>query len=480
MDKKIDKDSKKSKSDKNRINNVDGVKNNSKDIVKNQNNNKSKNVFNEKDDIKSSSDDKKINKNIDKKIDKGIDKGINKDKNIKNKSIYDDDEVDKCIVKKSTDFNIIEVIIIILITGVVVGVSSGFIVYKNYDKIYISTSENAKGDLNEFVESYDHIVNSYVKEVDKKKLIEAAIAGMYNYLEDDYSIYMNKDVTDSLQEQLNGKYTGIGVEITLNDKEEIIINQVFSDSPAMRAGLKKGDILIKLDDVLLKDKEFTYMSNTIKKGDKDKYTLTYIRDGKEYSTTLTRTSVTIDSVKSKTYDNVGYIQIETFSATTSELVKKQLNSFDNNVKSLVIDLRNNTGGYLSAAYDTASLFLDKGTVVYQIKDKNSKITKHKTEDKVYRKFDKITILVNSSSASASEVLTLALKDNLGAKVVGVKTYGKGTVQETEILSSGAMVKYTSAYWLGPNGESINEKGIEPDIEVTDVDKQLDKAIESVK
>ncbi|UKI57055.1 MAG: hypothetical protein L6V81_06555 [Clostridium sp.] len=136
-------------------------------------------------------------------------------------------------------FNIIEVIIIILITGVVVGVSTGFIVYKNYDKIYISTNEDAKGDLNEFVESYDHIVNSYVKEVDKKKLIEAAIAGMYSYLEDDYSIYMNKDVTDSLQEQLNGKYTGIGVEITLNDKEEFIINQVFSDSPAMKAGLKK-------------------------------------------------------------------------------------------------------------------------------------------------------------------------------------------------------------------------------------------------
>ena len=256
------------------------------------------------------------------------------------------------IIKKTTDFNIIEVIVIIIITGIIVSVCSGLIVYKNYDKIYISASNDDKDDLNEFIESYDHIVNSYVKEVDKKKLIESAIAGMYSYLEDDYSVYMNKDVTDSLQEQLNGKYTGIGVEITLTKDKEIIINQVFSNSPASDAGLKKGDILLKLDDVNLKDKEFKYMSNTIKNGKKDKYTITYKRNNKEYKTTLTRRDVTIESVKSEVHDNVGYIKIETFSATTSELVKKSLDGFGKNVNSLVIDVRDNTGGYLSAALFT--------------------------------------------------------------------------------------------------------------------------------
>ena len=303
---------------------------------------------------------------------------------------------------------------------------------------------------------------------------------MYSYLEDDYSVYMNKDITDSLQEQLNGKYTGIGVEITLTKDKEIIINQVFSNSPASDAGLKKGDILLKLDDVNLKDKEFKYMSNTIKNGKKDKYTITYKRNNKEYKTTLTRRDVTIESVKSEVHDNVGYIKIETFSATTSELVKKSLDGFGKNVNSLVIDVRDNTGGYLSAAYSTASLFLKKNSVVYQLKDKNSKITKYEAKNGVYRKFDKVAILINGYSASASEVLTLALKDNLNASVVGIKSFGKGTVQETEILSSGAMVKYTSAYWLGPKGESINEKGIEPDIEEKDTNKQLDRAIESVK
>ncbi len=384
------------------------------------------------------------------------------------------------IIKKTTDFNIVEVIVIIIITGIIVSVCSGLIVYKNYDKIYISASNDDKDDLNEFIESYDHIVNSYVKEVDKKKLIESAIAGMYSYLEDDYSVYMNKDITDSLQEQLNGKYTGIGVEITLTKDKEIIINQVFSNSPASAAGLKKGDILLKLDDVNLKDKEFKYMSNTIKNGKKDKYTITYKRNNKEYKTTLTRRDVTIESVKSEVHDNVGYIKIETFSATTSELVKKSLDGFGKNVNSLVIDVRDNTGGYLSAAYSTASLFLKKNSVVYQLKDKNSKITKYEAKNGVYRKFDKIAILINGYSASASEVLTLALKDNLNASVVGIKSFGKGTVQETEILSSGAMVKYTSSYWLGPKGESINEKGIKPDIEEKDTNKQLDRAIESVK
>lgn len=384
------------------------------------------------------------------------------------------------IIKKTTDFNIVEVIVIIIITGIIVSVCSGLIVYKNYDKIYISASNEDKDDLNEFIESYDHIVNSYVKEVDKKKLIESAIAGMYSYLEDDYSVYMNKDVTDSLQEQLNGKYTGIGVEITLTKDKEIIINQVFSNSPASAAGLKKGDILLKLDDVNLKDKEFKYMSNTIKNGKKDKYTITYKRNNKEYKTTLTRRDVTIESVKSEVHDNIGYIKIDTFSATTSELVKKSLDGFGKNVNSLVIDVRDNTGGYLSAAYSTASLFLKKNSVVYQLKDKNSKITKYEAKNGVYRKFDKIAILINGYSASASEVLTLALKDNLNASVVGIKSFGKGTVQETEILSSGAMVKYTSSYWLGPKGESINEKGIKPDIEEKDTNKQLDRAIESVK
>ncbi len=385
------------------------------------------------------------------------------------------------IVNKSVDFNLLEVVIIILITGIVVSIASGLIVYNNYDKLSVKEASN-KDELSEFIESYNHIINSYVEDVDKKELIDAAIEGMYNHLGDDYSMYLDVDNTNDLEEQLTGEYTGVGIEIRTdvkeNNKFETVINRVFENTPAERAGLKAGDVLLKIDGEEVVDASF--IADTIKKGNKESYEITYKRNGKEHTVTLIRERVYINSVTSKTYDNVGYIKVETFSATTEEQIRKAINAFDNKVTSLVIDLRDNTGGYLSAAEDVSELFLEKGSVVYQLKDRNGKITKYEAKAGVLRNFNKIAILINSSSASASEILTLALKENIGATVVGVKSYGKGTVQETNTLSSGAMVKYTTSYWLSPNGNSINKQGIVPDIEEANVDKQIDAAIKAVK
>lgn len=385
------------------------------------------------------------------------------------------------IVNKSVDFNLLEVVIIILITGIVVSIASGLIVYNNYDKLNIKEASN-NDELSEFIESYNHIINSYVEEVDKKELIDAAIEGMYNHLGDDYSMYLDIDNTNDLEEQLNGEYTGVGIEIRTdvneNNKYETVINRIFENTPAERAGLKAGDILLKIDGEEVVDASF--IANTIKKGNKESYEITYKRDGKEHTVTLVRERVYINSVTSKTYDNVGYIKVETFSATTEEQIRKAINEFDKNITSLVIDLRDNTGGYLSAAEDVSELFLEKGSVVYQLKDRNGKITKYEAKTGVLRKFDKIAVLLNSNSASASEILALALKENINAIIVGTKSYGKGTVQETNALSSGAMVKYTTSYWLSPKGNSINKEGITPDIEENDVDKQIDSAIKAVK
>lgn len=384
-------------------------------------------------------------------------------------------------IKKSVEFNLIEVIVIILITGIVVSVASGLIVFKNYDKLSSVASSDSTTNFSEFNNAYNHIVNSYVKEVDKDKLIEAAIEGMYTYLNDEYSIYMDEESTKSLEERLDGQYTGVGIEITVNkDDNKIIINKVFSNSPAMDAGLKAGDELIALDDVLLSDKEYTYVSDTIKSSKKDTFNIKYIRDGKEYEVTLKKKNVLIDSVISKEYANVGYIQIQTFSATTSKQVKDKINGFSKNIDSIVIDVRNNTGGYLSAAYEIADYFVVKGKPIYQLKDKEGKITTYKAKSNVLREFEGISVLINEYSASASEVLTLALKESANATTIGIKSYGKGTVQETDTLSSGAMVKYTTAYWLSPNGNSINTIGISPDIEEKNADKQLDTAINMYK
>lgn len=383
-------------------------------------------------------------------------------------------------IKKSVEFNLVEVIFIILITGIVVSVASGLIVFKNYDKLSSVASSDSTTNFSEFNKAYNHIVNSYVKEVDKDKLIEAAIEGMYTYLNDEYSIYMDEETTKSLEERLDGQYTGVGIEITTDKNNKIIINKVFSNSSAMDAGLKAGDELIALDGVLLSDKEYTYVSDTIKNSKKDTFMIKYIRDGKEYEVNLKKKNVLIDSVVSKEYENVGYIQIQTFSATTSKQVKDKINNFSKNIDSLVIDVRNNTGGYLSAAYEIADYFVAKGKPIYQLKDRENKITIYKAKNDVLRNFKGISVLINNYCASASEILALALKESANATTIGVKSYGKGTVQETDTLSSGAMIKYTTAYWLSPNGNTINTIGISPDIEEKNSEKQLDIAIKMYK
>ena len=384
-------------------------------------------------------------------------------------------------IKKSVEFNLVEVIFIILITGIVVSVASGLIVFKNYDKLSSVASSDSTTNFSEFNNAYNHIVNSYVKEVDKDKLIEAAIEGMYTYLNDEYSIYMDEETTKSLEERLDGQYTGVGIEITADkNNNKIIINKVFSNSSAMDAGLKAGDELIALDGVLLSDKEYTYVSDTIKNSKKDTFMIKYIREGKEYEVNLKKKNVLIDSVVSKEYENVGYIQIQTFSATTSKQVKDKINNFSKNIDSLVIDVRNNTGGYLNAAYEIADYFVVKGKPIYQLKDRENKITIYKAKNDILRNFKDISVLINNYSASASEILALALKESANATTIGVKSYGKGTVQETDTLSSGAMIKYTTSYWLSPNGNTINTIGISPDIEEKDAKKQLDIAIKMYK
>lgn len=388
--------------------------------------------------------------------------------------------LDEEFINKNVNFSLLEVIIIILVTGIVVSLSTGLIVYNNYDKISKSKSDDTSSEIKEFTESYNHIINSYIDEVDKSKLIDAAISGMYNFLNDEYSIYMDNDMTESLNEQLEGTYDGIGIEMTMNNKGVIYVTQVFKNTPAEKAGLKPDDILVALDGESLEGKTTAEVASVIKKGTKSEFKLTYKRDNIEKTVTVNKKHIYINSVKSEIFDNIGYINISTFSATTEEQVKKELDNFDKNISNLIIDLRNNTGGYLNAAYDVSELFLKKGKVIYQLKDRNNKITKFTAKSGEYRHFNNIIVIINGSTASASEILALALKESANSKIVGTKSYGKGTVQETSKLKSGSMVKYTTAYWLSPEGNSINKTGITPDYKIDGEERQLKKAIEIAK
>jgi len=390
-------------------------------------------------------------------------------------------------ITTNVSFNLLEVIIIILITGVVVSIISGLIVYNNYAKIRSNPETNetiSPKDLDEFVDNYNLLINKYVKEVDKQGLLDAAISGMYSYLGDEYSTYMTPDETDTLSDQLEGEYEGVGIEIaTFTDKDNknlTIVNRVFKDSPADKAGIKSGDVMLKIDDIDLSDKDASYIADYIKKGNKAEFTLVISRDEKEQTIVLKREHVVINSVSGELFGNIGYIKVETFAKNTDTLVKNEIDGFGDKADRLIIDLRDNTGGLLIQAESLSDLFVDKGKNLYQIKDRNGIITSYKAQDGVYKKFKKVVVLVNEYSASASEVFALALKESAGATIVGKKTYGKGTVQETNILESGAMVKYTTSYWLSPNGKSINGEGITPDVVEENPDKQLDAAKKAVK
>lgn len=425
---------------------------------------------------------KTTKKTTPKKVNEEPKKKVVKKKEIKPEEIKEVKESDMQVINKTVEFSLLEVIIIVLITGIVVSITSGLIVYNNYDKINVKEQTITDSDYKEFVENYNLILNNYVEEIDGKSLLDAAIAGMYAALGDGYSAYLTESDTLDLEEQLNGEYTGIGVEIRTDVLEDgsyqTVINKIFKDTPAERAGLRVGDILLKVDDVQVESAQ--HVADTIKRGNKDTYNITYKRDGVEATIPLTREKVFINSVETETFDNIGYIKLDTFSSTTKDQIVKALDSFDKKVNSLIIDVRNNTGGYLSAAEEVADLFVEKGKNIYQLKDRSGNISEYKAEHGVHRKFNKIAVLINNGSASASEILALALKESAGAKLVGTTSFGKGTVQDTKQLSSGAMVKVTTSYWLSPKGNSINNVGIKPDKEVKDESKQLDEAKKVVK
>ena len=392
--------------------------------------------------------------------------------------------------KRSASFSLLEVIVIVIMTALVVGVSSSLIVYKNYNKINSDYNSDNKEEIDKFIEAYNNILDSYVEKVDGSDLIDEAIKAMYEHLGDPYTSYLDKTTTDTLEEQLNGEYQGIGVEISKDYATGyILVIDVFKNSPADEAGLKPGDLISSVNGENTATKSAEEVSNLIKGSQSENVKIGYIRDDEEKTTTVVVKNVIIPSVQSENFDGVGYIYIETFSNTTYSQFKEALENIENKkIKSLIIDVRDNTGGYLDAATKIAELFIERGKTIYQLEKQGEIYRVHKDETEERRNYE-VAILINSNSASASEILAAALKESYGAKLIGKISYGKGTVQETEKLDNGEMLKYTTAYWLTPNGMKINNVGLVPDIEVDledydtysyEADTQLQKAIQTVK
>lgn len=347
---------------------------------------------------------------------------------------------------------------------------------RNYIKLY--------KDLNKLISVYDSIQSDYYGKINKEELVNNAISSMLNSVGDEYTTYTDNKATDTFLEELEGTYEGIGCTVSMNTNGEIVIISIFDDSPAEEAGLQVEDIIIKIDGKDYSDKTSEDMANYIKTTTKSKIELIVRRQEQEKKITIKRKKVEIPSVTSniieKDQKKIGYIDISIFSSVTYNQFKKQLEELEEkNIEGIIIDVRNDTGGYLKSVTDITNLFLAKDQIIYQLENKK---TKEKIKDTTKEKREyPIVVLINENSASASEILASAIKESYGGIVVGTKSYGKGTVQKTKTLTDGSMIKYTAQNWLTPQGNWINEIGVEPTVEVpldfnSITDNQLDTAV----
>lgn len=331
--------------------------------------------------------------------------------------------------------------------------------------------------LSEFIKTYNNIVNNYYEKIDKKELLNGAINGMLSNL-DEYSTVIDNEEDENFSLSLNGNYDGVGIQIINDENSNIVIVNVLDNSPAEKAGIKEGDIAKKIDDIDLTQKNIKELSNYVKENNKLKYNLVVERNGKTLTFELEKKNIIIKSVTSKIIERenkkIGYIYVSIFSNTTASQFKNNLKSLEKqNIDSLIIDVRENSGGHLTTAVSMLSAMLSSDKVIYQV-EKDNKITKYYSLGEKNKKY-KIVILQNNNSASASELFTAALKEQLNATVVGDTSYGKGTIQELNYLSNGSSYKYTTKKWLTSKGLWIHKKGIVPDIKVAMDEKYYKEA-----
>lgn len=407
--------------------------------------------------------------------------------------ITEEDNVREVIVEKKVGFNFLEVILIMIITLVIGGFLGTVVTRFTVKSTSCIKNEVINDQYKEFIDTYNDIKKNYYEEIDEDALLDAGIKGMLDFLGDKYSVYMNKEETEIFNEEVEGKYEGIGVEIIQNEDGTVSIHRVFENSPAKKAGLLVGDVIKKVGDTDVTGKTSAGISDMIKKSKEVSVNVTVLRDNKEISFDLERKSIDIESVQIKTFEKnekkIGYIQLSVFASNTTEQFKAKLKELEKeNIDGLVIDVRSNSGGYLTCVTDIASMFLERGKVIYQL-DTKGIVEQIRDESKEKRTYP-IAVLVNGGSASASEILAGALHESYGAYLVGHSTYGKGTVQRAYTLESGATVKYTIQKWLTPEGNWINETGLTPthpvDLDVKYItnpvdenDNQLQTALEEV-
>ena len=395
-------------------------------------------------------------------------------------------------------FKIIMLIILVAFVTFIITSVGTYQFLKDNDKLgktlVVASSDN--GEIASELSKYKMLIDKYfLGEVDEEKLKEGAIKGYIEGLDDQYTEYISKEEMKDYLEETTGNFVGIGIYMVKDtDSNKVMVLSPIKGSPAEKAGVLPGDLIISVDGVQYSADEMSVAANKIKGEEGSTVKLELLRGTETLNFELARENIKVNPVEGKVLqNNIGYIKFSSFDEETSKEFKTKYQELEaQGIKSLIIDLRNNGGGIVSEALNIADYILEKDKVMlYEVnKNNNEKIEKSK-EDPIINM--PIIILTNSNTASSSEILAGALKDHEKAKIVGTKTYGKGVIQQLMTLQDGSGLKITSEEYLTPNKTKINKIGIEPDekvelpeefknkltIEEKD-DTQLQKAIEMLK
>jgi len=385
-----------------------------------------------------------------------------------------------------------KIIFIFLILLLVSGVFAGGYFFGKY-QIICQVCPPEKVDFSLFWEAWNVLEEKFVakEKFDVQKMIYGAISGMVKSLEDPYTVFLPPEETKKFFEDIKGTFEGVGMEIGIK-KGQLQVVAPLEGTPAQKAGLRAGDKIIKIGDKTTTDMTVDEAVDLIRGPKGTKVILTIYRE--EWETTkdfeIERALIKVPSLKLELKDDIAYIKLYQFSEIAGiDFQAKAVEISNSPAKKIILDLRNNPGGYLEVAVDIAGWFLEKGqTVVIEDFGEGKEQNIYKAEGNAWFLEYPLVVLINNGSASGSEILAGALRDNRGIMLIGEKSFGKGSVQQIENLREGSSLKITIARWLTPKGELITDKGLEPDIKVEmtekdykeEKDPQLDKAIEIIK
>ncbi len=391
--------------------------------------------------------------------------------------------------------NVYKIIMLVILTVAITFIITSIVMYNTLGKNnvkYVSTDSIGRT----FKTFHDFIEKNYLGEINEDEMLESAIKGYVAGLNDEYSEYITKEEMEEYMQDATGKYVGIGVYIANNTKtNQIVVLMPIKGSPAEEAGIKSGDVITKVDGVAYKGEQLSEASNALKKEEGTKVKVEILREsGETVELEIERRNIKVNHIETKVLnDNIGYMEISTFDDGCYEEFKTKWEDLKNqNIKSLIIDLRNNGGGIVKEATDIADMMVEKGNtlLITSSKNKGEKITKATQEKTIDLP---IVILVNENTASSSEILSAAVKENNeNVTIIGKTTYGKGVIQTIYNLTDGSGIKLTTNEYYTPKHNIINKVGIKPDIEVEfpkeenlysveeAKDTQLQKAIEVLK